>query len=257
MVYQHFAAIYDHLMQDAPYNQWLEHLQAHHKELQPQMRTVVDLGCGTGTLAISLAQQGYEVIGVDFSEDMLAIAAEKSLGHALPIQWLAQDMRELEVLEPVDTVICFCDSLNYIHSLEDVAAVFKSVARALKAGGYFLFDVHSMYKLREIFGQETFASNEEDIALIWQSFWEEEERTVEHQLSFFVQQDNGLYERFDESHIQKGYEVEELCAALKLAGFDIRGITADFERNAPQAESERIFFTAQKKSKNSSTTVDM
>lgn len=246
MAYEQFAYVYDDLMQDAPYEKWIELLQQHKKHTQQEMKTVLDLGCGTGALAIPLAKEGFRVIGVDFSTDMLAVAAEKSSKEGLQIQWLEQDMRELELLEQVDTVVCFCDSLNYIQTEQDVRMVFKQVYHALKQEGYFLFDVHSLFKLREVFGQHTFATNDEQISLIWQSYWSEEEFTVEHELTFFVQDAQGKYERFDEFHIQKAYEIQELCFWLEQTGFRVHSVTADFEQQSPVEQSERIFIVVQK-----------
>ncbi|GAA0353978.1 class I SAM-dependent DNA methyltransferase [Bacillus horti] len=250
MTYARFAYVYDELMQDAPYDNWLELMEKHKSEVQPSMQSILDLGCGTGTLTVELGKKGFQLIGLDNSADMLVLASEKSRDARVPIQWLEQDMREIELVEKVDTIVCFCDSLNYITSEEDVQAVFQSVSANLKEEGYFIFDVHSLFKMREIFGDHTFASAEDKTSLIWQCFWEEEEYLIEHQLTFFHQTEELLYERFDETHVQKAYEIEDLCTWLSEAGFKIASISADFEYQEPQEKSERIIITAQKREKN-------
>jgi SAM-dependent methyltransferase len=248
MVYNKFAYIYDYLMEDAPYEKWLGFLGRVGRENDVDVKTVVDVGCGTGALALPMANMGYKVHGVDLSEDMLLVAQENANKLGVAIQFFQQDMRELEGFFPIDCITIFCDSLNYLDSEAAVQETFASAYRNLKVGGLFLFDVHSVYKMEQIFAKHTFAFDDEEISYIWDCFQGEWDYSVEHELSFFVKKQGNIYEKFTESHRQRTFLVEDYVGWLNKAGFEILEISADFTERPPSKQSERIFFSCRKKS---------
>lgn len=252
MSYQRFAAVYDQLMREAPYEHWLTFVAEcslkNRKTARSNRISIIDLGCGTGTLSLLLAKDGYEVIGVDLSEEMLAVAATKSNAESVRVQWLQQDMTELNVGREVDMVICFCDSLNYLVKGEDIRRMFQNVHRHLAPGGLFLFDTHSEYQMREVFGSNTFAQNEEAVSLIWHCDYDEHSRIVEHDLTFFIKHPEGHYVRFDETHRQAYYSSTDLSDWLGESGFEVVEISADFGTAPPNETSERLFYVAKKRS---------
>ncbi len=244
MAYTHLAAVYDALMADTPYDQWLAWLEKNWSQPQRPL-SVIDLGCGTGNIAIPLSRRGYRVVGVDLSADMLAVAYEKMLREKAEVTWVEQDMRDLDV--PVaDAVIACCDSLSYLTDEADVKRTFTRVFAHLRPGGTFLFDVHSPYKILHIFGNNTFAWVDEEINYIWQCFCDPLRLEVEHQLTFFLRTDSGLYRRLEEDHRQRAYQPLLMLGWLREAGFvDIR-LTADFTDQPPGEQSERLFFAARR-----------
>ncbi|NLP51320.1 class I SAM-dependent methyltransferase [Bacillus sp. RO1] len=250
MAYGQFAHIYDQLMQDVPYDKWVSFVQTVKQRYMTddsERFSVVDVGCGTGELAIRFAQEGWEVSGVDLSESMLAIAHEKALDSGLSIPLFEQNMAELEGFEEVDCVTIFCDSLNYLESEEDVKKTFQSTYKQLKKGGLLLFDVHSLYKMTQVFMNNTFTSVEEDVSYIWNSFPGEHPNSVEHELSFFVkEEESDRYLRFDEWHFQRTFNVETYKKWLEEVGFTIRSITGDYSTEYMAEHAERVFFVAQK-----------
>ena len=156
-------------------------------------------------------------------------------------------MAKLEGHGEFDVIGIFCDSLNYLKSDEDVIHTFSSVYNHLKDDGIFVFDVHSTYKISHVFTNQTFADAEEHVSYIWNSFAGELPNSVEHELSFFVlDEQTGKYDRFDELHYQRTYSVQQYSVWLEQAGFEILEVCADFETNEPQPKSERIFFIARK-----------
>ncbi|OLN23420.1 SAM-dependent methyltransferase [Domibacillus antri] len=243
MSYNRFASVYDALMQDAPYEEWTEILRS-----ETRIGRLLDIGCGTGELAVRFAQAGYDVTGIDLSDEMLAVAREKADALKLDIPLFQQDMRELEGVGMFQTAVIFCDALNYLRTEEDVKKTFQSVYNHLEEDGLFLFDVHSTYKINHVFQEQTFADAGADISFIWNAFPGAEPDSVEHELTFFVQTDNGLYERFDELHHQRTFPPELYKQWLVETGFTIEGITADFTKQAPSENTERIFFKAKKSS---------
>ncbi len=248
MSYGDFAYLYDRLMEDVPYDDWLTFVDVKLKQQNRNVKTsILDLACGTGELTVRLAQAGYEVIGIDLSEDMLAVANAKAQEKGMHIPFYHQDMTNLEGLPLFDVIIIFCDSLNYLQAEEDIIKTFKHVYKFLKEDGLFLFDVHSVYKISEIFGNQTFAVSDEDISYIWNCFPGDELYSVEHELSFFVKnEDTSMYERFNEVHYQRTFPIDFYEKCLKETGFHLVEINADFKIEEVKEDSERIFFTAKK-----------
>jgi SAM-dependent methyltransferase len=179
---------------------------------------VLDLGCGTGSLSILLNEAGYDMIGVDYSMDMLEIAREKSEG--MDILYLEQDMREFELYGTVRAVLCVCDSINYILEPEEVKEVFALVDNYLDPDGLFIFDFNTDYKYRELIGERVIAEDRDAMSFIWDNYYDEEERINEYALSIFVQEEEDLYRKFQEFHYQRGYSLEEMKEYLEAAGLE-------------------------------------
>lgn len=254
--YRQFASVYDRLMEDMPYPQWLAFArQCWERYGLP--KSVADIGCGTGAITIPLARSGFEVYGIDLSEDMLSIARSKweessqSQLRSQPgsVLFLQQDMREWELPQQVDSVISFCDCLNYLTEEEDVEAMLAATYRALKDGGVFLFDVHPPSQLQRYAQEQPFVLDERDIAYIWTCELDEQRCEIEHRLSIFASEGTGrdaLFQRIEETHIQRAYEPDWLNGALLRAGFARVEQFADFALEAPVQDSERLFFAAVK-----------
>lgn len=252
MSYGRFAYIYDELMQDAPYDMWEKFVIQRLNHYGCKGTSLLDLGCGTGELSIRFAQKGFDVTGVDLSADMLAVARAKAEEQSLSIPFYEQDMAKLEGLGLFDVIGIFCDSLNYLQSEEMVIHTFAKAFQHLEEGGILFFDVHSIFKLNEVFIGRTFTYNDDDLVYIWDSFPGEVPNSVEHELSFFVlDKPSGKYDRFDELHEQRTFPIEQYTIWLKEAGFEIVEITADFTERPPGPQSERIFFMAKKNTQNS------
>lgn len=248
MTYREFAYLYDTLMEDVPYDRWVDWVNSLCSEYGSGGKKLLDLACGTGELSVRLSHAGFEVSGVDLSEDMLAVAQAKAGEEGLHIPFFHQDMTQLDSLGEFDVIGIFCDSLNYLPTSEDVAKAFTGVYEHLKTGGLFLFDVHSIHKVDHVFAQSPFTFIDEEISYIWNCYRGEHNHSVEHELTFFVlDEETGQYDRIDESHFQRTFEVSEYKKMLLEAGFEILSITADFEQAEPNSEAERILFAARKK----------
>jgi SAM-dependent methyltransferase len=247
MSYERFAYLYDELMQDVPYEDWVRFVKGKIEKYGINGKSMLDLACGTGELSVRFAKEGFLVTGVDLSSDMLSVARAKSENKGLSVPLYQQDMSQLEGLGQFDVIGVFCDSLNYLPSEEAVIQTFSNIYYHLKEDGIFIFDVHSLYKMNHIFMDETFTLNEDHLSYIWDCFPGEYPNSVEHELSFFVlDEQSGKYDRFDELHFQRTFSIEQYSAMLKKSGFEILDINADFETKAPEEDSERIFFIATK-----------
>ncbi|MEQ6389403.1 methyltransferase domain-containing protein [Bacillaceae bacterium S4-13-58] len=248
MSYQQFALIYDELMEDAPYDDWVKITQFFIKKYMSNVEHIVDLGCGTGEIAIRLAKHGYRVTGVDLSEEMLTLAQQKSYSIDNP-QWICQDIRKLEGFKEVPLIVSYCDVLNYILEEDELEEVFQKVYQSLNEKGLFIFDIHSPYYVQHVLRNQTFTQIDDEVSFVW--LCEEGLRPLEviHDLTFFVQsnQYRTLYERYDEQHVQKTYPLSTYEGLLKKTGFHILDIFGDFiEGQEPGEEDHRIFFVCQK-----------
>lgn len=247
MNYKHFSLLYDQLMDEAPYDQWMEFLTTQVNNHFSEAKKVLDLACGTGEMSIRLFERGFDVVGVDLSEEMLSIAYQKAVDKGFRIPFFRQNMTELTEFSYFDIVIIFCDSLNYLQTEQDVANTFTSVFQCLNHGGLLLFDVHSPYKMENVYAGATFAYNGDDISYIWNSYAGEYPLSVEHELTFFVfDEQSGKYDRYDELHKQRTYPKSQYENWLKAAGFQILSITGDFTNEPVSETTERIFFTVKK-----------
>lgn len=257
--YENFAYVYDELMDDTPYEEWcstvvefIEQYGVSKPErnagglLESERNLVLDLGCGTGTLTELLYQKGYDCIGVDNSEAMLDIAVKKKEKSGSEILYLMQDMRELDLYSTVGTVVSVCDSLNYILEEEELSAVFSLVRNYLYPGGIFIFDFNTDYKYREVIGDATIAENRENCSFIWENFYDPEGQINEYDITVFAREKDGedLFRKFTETHLQRGYTVEQMQRLIKQAGMELVEVLDADTKQAVKAESERVYMVA-------------
>lgn len=260
--YQDFAYVYDELMDATPYVEWSERIAFLIEKygvskperdveglLDSERNLVVDLGCGTGTLTELLYQKGYDMIGVDSSESMLSVAMEKKEQSGDEILYLLQDMREFEMYSTVGTVVSVCDSVNYILEEEELRKVFSHVNNYLYPGGIFIFDFNTEYKYREVIGDTTIAENREDCSFIWENYYDPEEEVNEYNLTVFVQEEGDTFRRFTETHLQRGYTVEQMTQLVEQAGMTLVEVMDADTGEAVTAESERVYIVAREHGK--------
>lgn len=245
--YKDFAFIYDELMNEVDYNGWVEYIEKIIEEEGTKVQNILELACGTGNLTIPLTKKNYDIAGIDISEEMLGVAREKAEKEGVELVLLQQDIAELDFdITNLDCVLCACDGFNYITYDEDLENVFKKTYELLKENGLFIFDISSFYKLSSVLGNNMYGENREDVAYMWQNYFDDEENLVEMELAFFVKDEDGRFERFEEVHQQRAYTEEEILDMLQSAGFKDIKVYSDFTFEAPKKDSERIFFVGKK-----------
>lgn len=247
--YGSFAYVYDIFMDNIPYEEWCEYLHMLLKQYGVEDGLVLELGCGTGSMTELLAQQGYDMIGVDNSMEMLEIAMEKKVESGHDILYLLQDMREFELYGTVKAVVSVCDSMNYITEEEDLLEVFKLVNNYLDPKGVFIFDLNTIYKYETLLGDNTIAENREESSFIWENWYDEETQINEYDLTLFIENEDGLYEKYEETHYQRAYEIERVCQLIEEAGMKVEAVYDAFTTEAVHEESERVYIVAREVSK--------
>ncbi len=272
--YSAFAYVYDELMDNVPYDAWAEYLIGLLKENGVPDGLVCELGCGTGQMTRRLATAGYDMIGIDLSEEMLDVAREQEYGAyegeddfeeegigvsseekdtcEPSILYLQQDMREFELYGTVSAVVSICDSMNYMTSDEDLLQVFRLVNNYLDKDGVFIFDMNTEYKYKELMGDTTIAENREDVSFIWENLYDEEQRLNEYCLTLFAKAETedededgpALYEKYEEVHLQRAYPLTEVKRLLAEAGMTFVAAYDVLTHEAPGPECERMYIVA-------------
>lgn len=249
--YTSFARVYDTFMDNVPYKEWADYYESILKENGIDEGLVLDLGCGTGSLTEELAARGYDMIGVDYSEDMLEIAMEKREESGHGILYLLQDMREFELYGTVRAIISACDSVNYITEDEDLEEVFRLVNNYLDPEGLFLFDFNTEYKYREILGERTIAEDREDCSFIWDNYYYEEEQMNEYELTLFIRDEEQpeFYRKYQETHLQRAYTLDVIKELLENAGLVFVNAFDAYTKSPVTKTSERICVIAREQGK--------
>lgn len=277
--YTDFAAVYDIFMDETPYEQWADFLaglieqygvskpskrtantqkkvkgqeergekfqETEIERLESERDLVLDLGCGTGTLTELLAGKGYDMIGVDLSQEMLNIALEKKEKSGSGVLYLCQDMQKLDLYSTVGTVVSVCDSVNYLLEDEEIVTAFSLVNNYLYPGGVFIFDFNTVYKYEQVIGDATIAENREACSFIWENYYHPEQHINEYDLTIFTKTGTeDLYRRFTETHFQRGYTPEEMIRFVEQAGMKVELLLDADTHKAPSKVSERIYVIA-------------
>ena len=255
--YHAIAEVYDRLNAEIDYVAWADFFEAcfaRFMDTRPEL--VLDLACGTGRMTAELARRGYDMIGVDGSEEMLSVAYERSLPDedcedlsGRPM-YLLQDMRRFELYGTVGAVVCCLDSLNYLLEDGDLAECFRCVHNYMDPNGLFLFDVNTPYKFENVYGSNAYILEDtvdgDAVYCGWQNDYDAERGICDFCLSVFREQD-GAYLREDEEQHERCYTLEQLTKTLADCGFEVLGIYSGYSFNEPQENTERWYFAARKK----------
>ena len=244
-MYQAFAELYDELMNDVDYESWADYYTRLLSVYGIRGGKICECACGTGSLTLPLYSRGFQMTGVDVSQDMLWQAAQKSRAQGIAIPYVRQDMRALNLHRPMDAVLATCDGVNYLLTEEDLLSFFRAAARAVRPGGALIFDVSTPYKIRNILCTGgLLGEDRENITYLWTNTWHEKRKTVEMDLSFFVKDDDGRYRRIDERQHQRAWEQQELKETLWRAGFKAVSLYGDYTMNAAKEENQRWHIAA-------------
>ncbi|MBQ9807838.1 MAG: methyltransferase domain-containing protein [Ruminococcus sp.] len=243
--YSAFARYYDQLTANIDYKKRGEYFHSIIQKFKTTKDNILlDLACGTGSISEVMAGLGYDVIGVDNSDEMLGMAIEKKFDSGLNIQYLCQDMRKLDMFGTIDITICALDSINHLASLNDVRKVFENVAFFSELGGLFIFDVNTLYKHRKVLADNTFTYETDDVYCVWENTLNRETDEVKMNLEFFEREENGLWSRSSDSFSEKAYSEKDIEELLSQSGFELLGKYGDDTFDPPGEDCQRIVYAA-------------
>ncbi len=243
--YALLSEYYNRFTDDVPYERWADFFERIFAQKQQKPHVMLDLACGTGSLTRILAQRGYDMIGVDQSEDMLMMAMDAccDMQENRPL-FLHQPMQKLELYGGIDACVCCLDSVNYVTDPAALGEAFRRVYRFLKPEGLFIFDVNTRKKLERIDGQ-SFVREDEDVFCVWQTQIDEDD-LCHYDFDIFELNEEGAWNRYQEHHAERIYEAEALRTMLETAGFEEIELRGELSDEAPDEDEERIFFVARK-----------
>lgn len=242
--YEFLAGSYDALTTDVDYPRWADYAQRHFAKAGREIRSVLDLACGTGSLTWELSRRGYRMTGVDLSPEMLAVAEEKCRELEQPPRFFCEPMERLRLPEKVDACVCFLDSVNYVLQPKKLQKAFQRVYDALEPGGLFLFDADTPEKLESMDGQVFLDETEEEYC-VWRGEYSPRRRICTFFMDIFrLEGEHWL--RGEEFHREYAYTMDELEEYLKAAGFGKIRRFGELRMSAPRENEQRVFFAAQK-----------
>ncbi len=248
--YNAFARYYDELTANIDYKKralYFNEIINRYKTTEGMI--LLDLACGTGSISEEMARLGYDVIGVDNSDEMLGIAIEKKFDSGLNIQYLCQDMRNIDMFGTIDVTVCALDSINHLQSLDDVRKVFEKVALFAEPQGLFIFDINTVYKHRCVLANNTFTYETDNVYCVWENSLDTSTDSVKMHLEFFERLENGLYERSSDDFSEAAYSEADIEAILDEVGMDIIGKFGDDSFDSPVDNTQRIVYAARSRKK--------
>lgn len=241
--YGGFAQVYDEFMDNVDYHQWCNFAIKLLNKYGVYNGPLVEIGCGTGNGTILFSKAGYEMTGIDISQEMLEIAESKK--ESEDILYVLQDVTEMELPYTVPAMVSIGDSMNYITDYGDFTMVLKRVNQFLDENGIFVFDLKTRKYFSDI-GETTIAEDREDCSFIWENYFDEETNINEYYLSVFVRGNDGRYDKYEEEHFQRGYTLDEVKKAVEMSGLKLEKIYEAFSDNEGNEENERVYVVVRK-----------
>ena len=240
--YRIFSQFYDNLTFNVDYEKRADYIQSVLSLWGHEPGLALDLACGTGSLTIALKERGWDIFGIDGSQDMLSVAMDKAYDKELSMLFLCQQMEHLDLYGTIDTCVCTLDSLNHIVEKDKLQAAFDRVALFMNPEGMFVFDVNTVYKHRMILGNNTFIYDTDEVYCVWQNSLKEN-NIISLELDMFEREGN-LYTRHTERFKERAYEIDELKEMLKNAGFETLAVYRDMTDEPLKEDSDRAVFVA-------------
>ncbi len=246
--YNAFAEVYDKLTDNIEYKKRADYVSALFDRYGVRGKEpILDLACGTGSLTIELAKLGYDMIGVDSAYAMLSQAQNKKYEENVDVLFLCQDMTELDLYGTISGAVCMLDSLNHLDSAEDVKRTIEKVGLFMEHGGIFIFDVNTIYKHREILGNNTFVYDCDDVYCVWQNSLNDDD-SVDISLDIFERKD-GTYYRSGEEFSERAYPIGQYKKWLGDAGFELLHIYDEMSDRELNDRTQRAVFVARYKNR--------
>lgn len=247
--YSALAPVYDRLNKDVDYSAWAEFCYENFRRfshLPHEPSLMLDLGCGTGSMTLALADAGFDMTALDLSDEMLSVAETRARDAGHTILFLQGDMTDFELYGTVDGITCCLDGINHLTAREDLRSCFYMAARYLNPGGLFLFDVNTPFKFRTQYADNDYLLEEDGAVCCWSNRLNKKGDICDFILTVFEEQENGLYKRTDGLTRERCWGMKTLHNAAKEAGLEVVAVTDSFAFTEPAEEALRWYFTCRK-----------
>ena len=247
MSYDIFSSVYDILTENVEYERISNKICSLLHKNGVDRGLLLDLGCGTGTLSFLLEQRGFDIIGVDASEDMLAVANEKKYEDNSSALFLCQKAEELDLFGTIQCAVSTLDAFNHIGNIEKIEKAISLVSLFMDMNGIFIFDMNTPYKHTKILGNNTFVYDMDEVYCVWQNSYDKASEKTDIDLDFFIKnEDDDCFERYSESFSEYVYDINEIINIIKKCGFTLLATTDDYSDNPVCDTTERITFICKK-----------
>ncbi len=248
--YTSLAPVYDKLNADIDYAAWADFIERQFVTFAKKApKSVLDLACGTGSMTVELAARGYDMTGIDLSEDMLAVAQKKCdagrFRHSVLL--LSQNMANFELYGTVDAIVCCLDSLNYLTKKDELQRTFAHAHNYLEPDGLFIFDMNAPAKFERVYADNSYVLEDEGIFCAWQNYYNSKSKLCDFYLSIFTENEDGSWTRYDEEQREKCWSLRTVKAILDETGFELCALTSDFDGSSVDGDTERWYFVARAK----------
>jgi ubiquinone/menaquinone biosynthesis C-methylase UbiE len=245
--YGDFAYYYDSLTENVDYDKRCEYIRGLLADNGIGEGILLDLACGTGTVSLILSEMGYDVIGVDASEEMLSVAQEKKMESGADVIFLCQRMEELDLFGTINACVSTLDSINHVTNEKTVREIFRRVSLFMEDKGMFIFDVNTPYKHRKILGDNTFVYDTDEVYCVWQNSTDENLVTTVN-LDIFEkdEDDEETYYRYCEEFAEKAYDLDDIRKWLEECKFEVTAVYEEMTREPVKADTQRAVFVAKK-----------
>lgn len=245
--YGDFARFYDKFTSNVDYQARARYFDTVIQKYNPGAQLLLDLACGTGSLSFALEPFGYDIVAVDNSYEMLSVAAQKRGELESNVLFLCQEMSELDLFGTVDAAVCALDSLNHIIDEDELEEVLRRVSLFSNKGAVFVFDVNTVYKHREVLGDNCFVFESGNTFCTWQNSLDDDGVTVDISLDFFDKdRESDAYYRYGTDFSEKAYETDFLKKLLSKTGFDVKAVFDEDSFLPLRRDSQRAVFVAVK-----------
>ncbi len=247
--YAVLAPVYDRLNRDVDYTAWAAFVTENFRRfsaLPQEPSLLLDLGCGTGSMTLALAEEGYDMTGLDLSEEMLSEADSRAREAGKNILFLQGDMTDFELYGTVDGIVCCLDGINHLTDRESLRACFFMVSRYLNPGGLFLFDVNTPHKFKTQYADNDYLLEEDGAVCCWSNRLNKKGDICDFILTVFEEQPDGLYKRTDGITRERCWGRKALQNAAKEAGLEVLTVTDSFDFTEPAEDALRWYFTCRK-----------
>ena len=244
--YGNFAYFYDNLTDNVDYEKRCEYMRGLLAENGIGEGILLDLACGTGTVSLLMSDMGYDVIGVDASEDMLSVAQEKKMESGADVIFLCQRMEELDLFGTINACVSTLDSINHVTDAETVREIFRRVSLFMEDKGIFIFDVNTPYKHKKILGDNTFVYDTDEVYCVWQNSTDENLVTTVNLDIFEKDEDDETYYRYSEEFSERAYDLEDIKCWLESVKFEVVAVYEEMTEESVREDTQRAVFVARK-----------
>lgn len=245
--YGDFAYYYDMLTENVDYDKRCEYICGLLAENGISEGILLDLACGTGTMSLMFSQKGYDVVGVDGSEEMLTQAQEKKMESGDDVIFLCQRMEELDLFGTINAAVSTLDSINHVTDEDTVKEIFRRVSLFMEDKGIFVFDVNTPYKHREVLGDNTFIYDLDEVYCVWQNSTDENlVTTISLDLFEKDEEDEETYYRYSEEFSERAYDLDDIRSWLEECKFEVTAVYEEMTKDSVKADTQRAVFVARK-----------